>query len=186
MIMFLLTLADEQYKTHIEQLYMRHHKRMLKLAARSFARAGRANSSMDAEDAVQSTFAKIVRYAHTIPFEKPEKELQAYVYTILKHEIIQVMVDAELTIEDADEYVDPDSAQEFGERLHIREHYREVVTAIRNMSPRYSTVLLMYYCENIPIKKIAAMLELPEKTVYTRLRRGKQQLIDMFAKEDGR
>ena len=183
MLVFLLTLTDEEYRIHIERLFKRYHKPMLRLASHKFFMKKRSNYQLDAEDAVQGTFEKIVRYAHTVPFDRPEKELRAYVYSILQHQISEILQEPELLCEDITDYADINDAQEFGEKLHISERYDQVVTAIRNMEPRYSTALMLYYCEDMSVNRIAHMLEIPEKTVYSRLRRGKQMLIEMFGEE---
>lgn len=183
MLIFLLTVADEQYRPQIERLFKRYHHDMLRIAKRAFRSCGRQNPGMDAEDAVQSTFGSIVRYAHAVPFDRSEAELRAYVYTILHHEIAKILEDPEQAFSiDASELPDRESLPEFGERLHVREQYDEVVAFIREMDPKYSTVLLLYFAEELTGEQIAKLLGISKNTVYTRLRRGKQQLLDRFGK----
>lgn len=80
---------------------------------------------------------------------------------------------------DASELPDRESLPEFGERLHVREQYDEVVAFIREMDPKYSTVLLLYFAEELTGEQIAKLLGISKNTVYTRLRRGKQQVIGL-------
>lgn len=184
MLMFLLAMADDAYRAHIERLFRRYHTKMLRIAKLKFARAERCNPELDAEDAVQSTFLSIVRYAHAVPFQKPEQELKAYVFAILHHEIAKILMEPELPFEsELTDIRDEESFQEFSDRIHIQERYAEVVVAIRNMDPRYSTVLLLYYGEELTVEQMSKVLGIPPSTVYTRLRRGKQKLLEKFAKE---
>ncbi|MBR5601393.1 MAG: RNA polymerase sigma factor [Clostridia bacterium] len=185
MLVFLLTLADEQYRPQIERLFKRYHNDMLRIAKRAFRSCGRQNPGMDAEDAVQSTFGSIVRYAHAVPFDAPRAELEAYIFAILKNEICKILEEPELTSwPDMENFVDPESAEVFGRRISIREHYSEVIRAICDMDPRYSTVLLLRYGEDMTVEQIAKLMGIPQPTVYSRLRRGKQQLLERFGKEE--
>ena len=78
MLIFLLSLADEQYRPQIERLFRRYHNKMMRVARQSFARAKHHNPALDAEDAVQSTFLSIVRYVNSVPFGKPENVVRFY------------------------------------------------------------------------------------------------------------
>ncbi len=185
MLFFLLTITPEQYQSQIERLYCRYHADMLKVAKQILYSHQRNNYKLDAEDAVQSAFEKIVRYASNVPFDKPEKVLKAYIYVVLQNEINRILSETDLTEYEYTEYVEFAecmSAEDLGETIHIRERYREVVRAIENMDSRYSTVLLLYYFHDIPVKQIAVILGLSEKTIYTRISRGRQKLIDLLEK----
>lgn len=185
MLTFLLMMADEADRSGIERIFKQYHRQMLQLARLSFVRAGRYNPRADAEDAVQSAFVSIVQYAHDVPFDAPRAELEAYIFAILKNEICKILEEPELTSwPDIENYADPESAEVFGRRISIREHYSEVIRAICDMDPRYSTVLLLRYGEDMTVEQIARLMGIPQPTVYSRLRRGKQQLLERFGKEE--
>ena len=185
MLLFLMSVADEGDRNNIARIYHRYHEKMLRVSFRRFKQARRHDPQSDAEDAVQSTFLNIVRYVRAVPFDKPERQLRAYVFAMLHNEISKILAEPELPLEDSIEnMLDEESLQEFGERVHIRERYREVVTAIRDMEPKYSTVLLLCFGEEMTVKQAAEALGISPSTVYTRLRRGKQLLLEKFAKED--
>ena len=61
--------------------------------------------------------------------------------------------------------------------------YEDVVKAIENLDPVYSVTLLLKYERGLSPKEIAEMMEIPEKTVYTRLSRGKKMLRDALKGE---
>ncbi|MBQ7379197.1 MAG: RNA polymerase sigma factor [Clostridia bacterium] len=184
MLTFLMMIADEQSRPHIEQLYKKYHKKMLRLAMRAFTAAKRNNPALDAEDAVQSTFLCIVRYAHAVPFDKQKRELEAYVFSILQHEISKILSEQELPSEQDMEYPDTETMRDFAEKIQIQEQFTKVVAVIRDMDPKYSTVLLLCYAEGLSVEQVARLLGLPSGTVYTRLRRGKQKLIEILEKEE--
>ena len=51
MLAFLMTIADEQYRSQIDRLYKRYHQKMLRMATNAFSAAKRNNPGLDAEDA---------------------------------------------------------------------------------------------------------------------------------------
>jgi len=59
------------------------------------------------------------------------------------------------------------------ERRAIQSRMRE---AIEELAPKYRDCIEMKYLKGHPSKKIAAVLNLPNETVRTRLRRGKARL----------
>lgn len=66
----------------------------------------------------------------------------------------------------------------FIEDICIREQYNEVVRAIEQMDDIYGTTLFLVYCKDMTVNEIAEMMDVPAKTVYTRLARGKKMLRD--------
>ena len=63
------------------------------------------------------------------------------------------------------------------------EKFRAVVDAVKRLEDKYSNALYLYYVTERPIREIAALLGVPEKTVYTRIERGKKKLLEMLGKE---
>lgn len=52
----------------------------------------------------------------------------------------------------------------------------EIGEAINNLSPKIRVVIILYYVENYSIKEITRILNIPEGTVKSRLKSGRQQL----------
>ena len=75
----------------------------------------------------------------------------------------------------------PDEA--FFERLQISLRYDIVVEKIKGLDERYSITMLLYYCEGMDVKAISKAMGISEKTVYTRLERGKRLLLEEVSKE---
>jgi len=59
----------------------------------------------------------------------------------------------------------------------------EVLSAVRSLPEKYSTVLHLHYYEGYSIKEIGTLLGLPAATVGTRLARGRKRLREMLKEE---
>lgn len=60
--------------------------------------------------------------------------------------------------------------------LEEREHYGEILSAVRDLPIKYRSVVHLYYYEDMPVKEIAGVLKLKETTVQTRLMRARAML----------
>ena len=177
MLAFLLSLADECDHVKIEYLYHRFHDDMLRLAKSRLRGMGLPNYELDAEDAVQGAFLKITRYIGKINFDVGDKALRAYVLKIVVNEANDIASDHR-TFDDIQEYAEKLSDGDFFEDLRIQTRYEDVVKGIKTLSERYSIPLSLRYGEDMTVPDIATLLELPEKTVYTRIERAKRKLLD--------
>ena len=72
----------------------------------------------------------------------------------------------------------------FFDKLQINIRYEHVVEKIKQLDEKYSITLLLYYGEEMDVKKISELMEIAEKTVYTRLERGKRLLLEDLSKEE--
>ena len=75
----------------------------------------------------------------------------------------------------------------FIEELEIQESYNEVVKGIKSLDEKYSTTLYLIFCKEKTVNEVAEMMGLTPKTVYTRLARGKELLLNSVkgAKNNG-
>lgn len=177
MLQFLFTLTDESNHGKVEHIYDTYHNYMMRYAVSKFRAAGRTNFGYDAEDAVQNSFMKIVKHIDKIDFSRGERDVKNYCLTILCNEVCNVLSDNQENFEFDEEFC---SANEYNivEELEIRESYNEVVEAIKSLDEKYSTTLYLIFCQEKTVNQVAEMMGLSSKTVYTRLARGKQLLID--------
>ncbi len=67
---------------------------------------------------------------------------------------------------------------ELEEQLRQDSRYRRACIALSQLEPKYQAVLTLRYFENKSLKEIAEILELPENTVKTHIRRGLIQIRD--------
>lgn len=179
MLQFLLSIADESDHAKIEYVYYHYRDEMLRVAKARLRRVGVPNYELDAEDAVQNAFVKIVKYIHRIDFTAEDKAIRAYILRIVVNEAMSVAKDHQAT-DDISELADRIEDGDFFGQMRVQERYEDVVEAIGKLDERYSIPLSLRYAENMEIKEIAELLGIAEKSVYTRLERARKMLIDML------
>ena len=147
----------ELYQRHVDQVY-----RLCYLYLRN---------SVDAEDAVQSVFLKLIR-SRTV-FKDPEHEKAWLIVTARNHckDVLKHWWRTRRA--DMDTLPEPPS-RNGGERSG------EVLARLLSLPEKYKTVLYLYYFERYAAKEIATMLGSRESTILTRLSRGRERLkIDL-------
>ena len=100
----------------------------------------------------------------------------------LENEVRALMKDRSIT-ENIDDYINEIDDEGFFEKLRISDRYHEVSKALESLDEKYQTVMLYRYTYDMSVSEIAEHLGVPEKTVYTRLSRGKHILIAKLNKE---
>ena len=182
MLQFLLTLCDEKYHSRIEYIYNRFHDDMMRFAVSKFRTMDSHNPVLDAEDAVQRAYLRITKYIHNLRFPMHDNKLRCYVFSVVLHEVIRITEENEKNFEFREE-IFVDDGYNIIEDIDIKLMYEDVVKAIENLDPVYSVTLLLKYERGLTPTEIAEMMEIPEKTVYTRLSRGKKMLRDALKGE---
>lgn len=182
MLQFLLTICDEQYHSRIEYIYNRFHKDMFRFARSKFRMMNSYNPELDAEDAVQRAFLRITKYIHNLKFPMHDNKLRCYVFSVVLHEVIRVSEENKKYSEFREEIFE-DDGYNIIEDVDIQMMYEEVVNAIDNLEPVYSMTLLLKYERGMTPDQIAEMMDIPVKTVYTRLARGKKLLREALKGE---
>lgn len=183
MLSFLLMIADESNREKIERLYDKYHDSMIRLARIRLEQRGIKSYVLDSEDVVQTAFLKIVKYIDAIDFSKPEKQVEAYIFSIVVNETKNFIADAEIA-DSIDGYINTLSDDDFFKKMKIHLQYDMVVKEIKKLDEKYSITMLLYYCEEMDVKSISKIMGIAEKTVYTRLERGKRLLLEKLSKEE--
>jgi len=155
---------------------------MFRFARSKFIMMNSCNPELDAEDALQRAFLRITKYIHNLKFPMHDNKLRCYVFSVVLHEVIRISEENKKYIEFPEEFFE-DDGYNIIEDIDIKLMYEELVKAIENLDPVYSTTLLLKYEKGLTPKEIAEMMEIPEKTVYTRLSRGKRMLRDALKGE---
>ena len=176
MLQFLLTLTDETDHGKVEHIYNKYYDYMLKCAVIKFKACGRNNFIYDAEDAVQNAFMKITKHIDKIDFSRGNKDVKNYCFAILSNEICNVLNENQEFYEFDEEF---SSAGEYNfiDELEIKEEYDKILAAIEALDPKYSTTLQLFFSKEMMPDKIAELMGISPKTVYTRLARGKNLLL---------
>ena len=122
-------------------------------------------SPPDAEDAVQEVFLRL--YLREGPFDSPEhlrRWLRRVTVNVCKDALKSPWRKRRVSMESIPEPVFEEPEQ--------RELYREVLA----LPEKYRTVLGLYYYEELSTKEIAALLNIRQTAVTTRLARGRELL----------
>ncbi|MBQ2974770.1 MAG: sigma-70 family RNA polymerase sigma factor [Clostridia bacterium] len=126
----------------------------------------------DAEDAWQNVFMKLWKSQKM--WDKPESELHKWLVTVALNE-----------------------CRDIKRRLFHRSHFnidelnveytedfdKEVITAVKDLPEKYSSVIYLYYFEGYDIREISSILSANENTVKSRLKRGKEMLKGVLRNE---
>ena len=182
MLQFLLTICDEKYHSRIEYIYNRFHDDMMRFAVSKFRTMDSHNPVLDAEDAVQRAYLRITKYIHNLQFPMHDNKLRCYVFSVVLHEVIRISEENTKNLPFCEE-IFFDDGYNIIEDIDMGLMYEDVVKAIENLDLVYSVTLLLRYENGLSPKEIAEMMEISEKTVYTRLSRGKKMLRDALKGE---
>jgi RNA polymerase sigma-70 factor (ECF subfamily) len=157
-----------------EQLYLRHGRRLFGLAWQL------TGSGADAEDAVQETFLRALR-----AIERYEERAQgrAWLARILvnvvreggrRRSYYRRRVEPALLVlvpQETDPAPTPQQAAEHEERM------RAVLAVLAGIPPSFREILVLRHFEERSTAEVAALLDLPEATVRTRLKRARDMLV---------
>ena len=118
----------------------------------------------DAQDAVCSAILK--GYEHIDQLKKSNK-FKAWMITITKNEALKIRRRRlELPGDDkVEELLEP-----------VRDHYNELWDCIQNLQEEYRLVIVLFYYNELSLRDIAKILNIPMGTVKSRLSRGKDLL----------
>ncbi len=182
MLAFLLSVSEERNHLKIEYIFNTYNSDMIRLAKYRLKKAGISSYRVDAEDAVQNAFLKIVKYIDLIDFNASSQEIKAYVLSIVSNETASI-ISSYKNLENVEEYAGQLADTSFIDQLQINERYEQVVHILRKMDDKYSTVLLFRYYNDMSVKSISELIGISEKAVYARLKRGKKLLLELLDKE---
>lgn len=181
MLSFLLAISDLDDHDKIIHIYNTYHTSLLKYA-RNLLRG--SSQTLDEEDAVQNMYVSLIKYIKTIKCWDDEKQLRAYLLTMIQHECLRLQKKA-VYHEDLGEYENVlVSDEDFIRTINDVDDYQRLVRMISGIEAKYSVPMHLYWVEELDVKEIAQRLELPVKTVYTRLNRGKLILLKLLEQED--
>lgn len=136
-----------------------------------------------AEDAVQETYLKVYRYYDSFKGESGRKTWMIRIAINVCKTFLKRKEQGELPYENSvlETNIGAGSASAFQEILE-----NSVVSkAITELSPEIREVILLYYYQELKLKEIAKLLDLPMTTVVYRQQRGKKELKKILGEEKG-
>jgi len=184
-----------QEENRIRELLQKDPERGLELAIETFGPSVKWIAKMilgkdnvqDVEECMSETFLRLWRSAEGFDSGRQGTTLYSYTCGIARHVAIDmvrrrpkssVSVEAIALTGDDAAAIFPELREEtdFAEQLADQENRQAVLLAVDQMDPPDREIFLLRYWMELPVKRIAEVLELTEKQVENRLYRGKKAL----------
>ncbi len=177
------SLDTEEQKITAEQIFLNYKNAMFKIAYDV------VDNEHDAEEVVEDTIIKICRHIDDF-ITKPENERKL----LVKKYIFWTAIDRwrknnrtrteSLNEEDYFDTRNTDSYSEMNDNVIFKgDDFGALQKYVSRLSEKYRTVLIFKFVHDFSNKKIAALLNIPESTVSTRLVRAQRQLQKMLNDE---
>ena len=160
-------------KERLEQIFRDYYQLIYRVAF------SQVKNHADAEDITQEVFLKIIR--HDMRYQSMEHE-RAWIVRVtinlcrdlLKSKWHKTSVSMEEV-----------SEAQRGSCENFTEIQDDMMWAVLQLPEKYRNCLYLFYYEDYSIKEIAQSLEMPENTVKTNLKRGRQALKEFLEKKTG-
>lgn len=182
-IMLLLTFIDNpKDKTFFENLFYSYRKQMLCLA-NSYL-----HNTQDAEDIVHDVFLKIAQnHLAVIKNFKNEADIRNYLLKAVKNTAINRIRKRKKYNTISDTLIEfgfadtPDLADNcFVDKICNDMEYGQIIDAIKSLNETYKTALYYHFVLEIPIPKVAKILDQSLSTTKKQLVRGKKMLLKLL------
>ena len=157
-------------KERLEQIFRDYYQLIYRVAF------SQVKNHADAEDITQEVFLKIIR--HDMRYQSMEHE-RAWIVRVTVNLCRDLLKSkwhrTSVSMEDVSE------AQR-GSCENFTEIQDDMMWAVLQLPEKYRHCLYLFYYEDYSIKEIAQSLEMPENTVKTNLKRGRQALKEFLEK----
>lgn len=170
----LLAIADEEERSFLAEIYMRHH-RLMRYTARRYL-----TQEADAEDAVSDA---LVALHGKLPLLRTleEKALRAYIVTTVRHTALNLCIarqralersapDGELALARVRDRVNVEK------QVQLEDELGAVLTAIRELPEKEQTVLWMRFARSSTNEEIARVTGLSPESIRKYLSRARARL----------
>ncbi|MBQ8495998.1 MAG: sigma-70 family RNA polymerase sigma factor [Clostridia bacterium] len=172
---FLLTIETEEDKLIFNDIYERYKNATMRRALKLLN-----HNPYDAEDAFQTAWLQIAQNISQIQCRE-DAAIATYIMKTVEYKAIDVANSnhayngmLEPIEYNPKEYVSDDLMY----LVCSRERHETIVKVIHNMDDKYKDIMIMAYLQGFDAKSIAEQLNINEKTVWTRLYRGKNILVE--------
>ncbi|NVM04364.1 MAG: sigma-70 family RNA polymerase sigma factor [Candidatus Helarchaeota archaeon] len=140
----------------------------------------------DAEEATQDVFLRIYKSYESF---RGEAKLSSWIYRISVNVCISKAVSKRKNIDYLEEnseikYKNISEKTKNPEELFQSKEFRNIIlNLISKLQPKYSSILTLYYFEEMGYREISEILKMSEGTIATQLFRAKSLLKDLIIKE---
>lgn len=172
---YLAVIQDEKSKSKFENIYLTHHKAMLKIAFEI------TKNQHDAEDALSDALYRIARNIEKID-DTNEILLKSYLFKATKNSAIDILRrrSKELNLDEV--FTLPSESDVIAEIIDDEE-CRMLVKSIYAMPYTYRDVLVLHFLHGLRVREIADSLSMNVSSVKTKIRRGKRILSRLLAED---
>ncbi len=173
--LFLFEICDPEQVNDLSSFYEKYHGELLKYA-KSKLGSKCMGIDPDAEDVVQDAYYRVLKN-RWLDFSRGEQSVRAFMVKAVEWSALDFLTRRKVfyTLEEYGEYAISDA--DFFATIKIKERFDTVVKVIEDMDSIYSFTLFLKMTGRKP-KEIARYMKISVDTVYTRIRRGKNMLID--------
>ena len=140
----------------------------------------------DAEEATQDVFLRIYKSYESF---RGEAKLSSWIYRISVNVCLSKAMSKRKNIDYLEEdgkikYKNISEKTKNPEELFQSKEFRDIIlNLISKLQPKYSSILTLYYFEEMGYKEISEILKIPEGTIATHLFRAKTSIKELFIKE---
>lgn len=146
----------------------------------------------ESQDLAQEVFLKIYRQIKNF---REESKLSTWIYRISvntcldwkkkKEKIKSINFSSMVNEENKDQTIDLKDESMSPDQLILQDESQKLIhKLIYELSDKYKTVLVMYHFNEMSYQEISKALDIPERTVETRLYRARRMLKEKISKED--
>ena len=157
-------------KERLEQIFRDYYQLIYRVAF------SQVKNHADAEDITQEVFLKIIR--HDMRYQSMEHE-RAWIVRVTVNLCRDLLKSkwhkTSVSMEEVSE-------AQIGNCKNFTEIQDDMMWAVLQLPEKYRNCLYLFYYEDYSIKEIAQSLEMPENTVKTNLKRGRQALKEFLEK----
>lgn len=180
LVIYTASIDEKEDKTKFERIYEKYYRLMFWKASQILSDA------KDVEDAVHSSFLKIIKALDQIDLEN-ENKTKSFVLVVTEHTAIDMLrknrKSSAVSLNDLEEWQIPPDPRAEREIVQLTEENR-ILAAVESMPRRYKEVFLLKYSVGYENHQIAKILGISEALVRKRISRGKEKLEKML-KERG-
>ena len=134
----------------------------------------------DIKDATHNAMLKIIEHIDSVDLSD-ERRAKSYFGTIAKNKAKDILKSKYNKVVSIDDIIDcKDSESDIN---IVRFEYESLIDSIFKLDEKYRDVLILKYVNELNEREISNLLDIPQKTVSTRVLRGKKRLMAIL-KED--
>lgn len=176
MLIFMTIVSDDEVQ--FRKIYDKYYQYALRICL------ARIKDYHMAEDILSISFYKIHKH---LDRSLPEKAIKAFIIKVVNNDInnyLKSISKKPIQSEFAEEYIANEEEWKNTplDNLVISEGINNIYNEISNLSPKISETMLLLVDCNLSKQAIAEILEVPVKTVYSRITLGRKQLKEKLSK----